>query len=174
MPAQISQITSLCGKGQLDPIKLALEQEIPSLSRDRQLQYCGHSSPCTSVPCRFQLSIWARCAVRKNQQHVVRYLWDSFLGPSGVEVPWESMRCAASRGSIALGEIFWAHDHACFQRIEPKGIFRPGGETQVGCAVDRDHFEYVDFILAHGADINAGLDNRHPLMSVIQRSANES
>lgn len=100
MPTQISQITSWCAEGQLDPIKLALEEEMPSLPREKQLQYCGHSSPCTSVLCSFQVVIWARCAARKNQLHIVRYLWDTFLGLSGVKVPWESMWCAASRGDF--------------------------------------------------------------------------
>lgn len=172
MPTQISQITSWCAEGQLDPIKLALEEEIPSLPREKQLQYCGHSSPCTSVLCSFQVVIWARCAARKNQLHIVRYLWDTFLGPSGVQVPWESMWCTASRGSIPLAEVFWTHDRTCFQRIEPKGVFRLGGETQVGCAISHGHFDYVDYILARGADINTGSDKRHPLMLVIRKSEN--
>ncbi|KAJ5585432.1 uncharacterized protein N7459_005232 [Penicillium hispanicum] len=170
MPLSVSQITSLCATGQLDQIKLVLEHDIPSLPEEDQLRYCCHSSPCTPSPCTRQITLWARCATRKDQQHIVRYLWDTFLGPGGVEVPWESLRCAASRGSISLAEIFWAHDRTCFQRVEPKGIFRPGGETQVGCAVSRGRFDYVDYILARGADVNAGSASWRPLLSVIRQT----
>lgn len=73
---------------------------------------------------------------------------------------------------LPLAEIFWTHDRTCFQRIEPKGVFRLGGETQVGCAISHGHFDYVDYILARGADINTGSDKRHPLMLVIRKSEN--
>ncbi|KAL8683131.1 MAG: hypothetical protein Q9186_000844 [Xanthomendoza sp. 1 TL-2023] len=91
-------------------------------------------------------------------------------------IPWSSLRDAAYRGDIPLAETFLQQDPDCFNATEPPPAIGPvdrDGHQQFNIAIRNDRFEYIDFMLAHGGDINAGFEGGNDLLRMVVRCAVE-
>lgn len=143
--------------GDLTGLSQYLEVLLPSLPREDQIQICIHGTKenCLNVPCLEKLTWLAQDAVKASQLVVFEYLWDKFLDPNHIPLSWPMLVSAAERGLIDFAESFWARDPDCFKILSP-GRWRgpPEGESQITSALQYNQFVYVDYILAHGADIN--------------------
>ncbi|KAI4256050.1 MAG: hypothetical protein L6R42_006430 [Xanthoria sp. 1 TBL-2021] len=91
-------------------------------------------------------------------------------------IPWHCLRDAAYRGDISLAETFFQRDPDCFNATEPPpaiGSVVRDGHQQFNIAIRNNRFEYIDFMLAHGGDINTGLDDGNDLLRMVVRCAVE-
>ncbi|KAL8802309.1 MAG: hypothetical protein Q9182_003887 [Xanthomendoza sp. 2 TL-2023] len=91
-------------------------------------------------------------------------------------IPWNSLRDAAYRGDIPLAQAFLQQDPNCFNATEPPPAIKlvdRDGHQQFNIAIRNDRFDYIDFMLAHGGDINAGLDAGNDLLRMVVRCAVE-
>ncbi|KAI4234286.1 MAG: hypothetical protein L6R40_006832 [Gallowayella cf. fulva] len=99
-----------------------------------------------------------------------------FASNGMASIPWTCLRGAAYRGDIALAETFFQRDPDCFNATEPRPAIGPvqrDGHQQFNIAIRNDQFEYIDFMLAHGGDINAGFDRGNDLLKMVVRCAAE-
>ena len=153
-PNKELQDLSRCGK--LDALRHYLEVIIPLLTSEDQKRLCIHTNEdCSSVPCLRKLSYLAEDAVVASQLGVFEYLWDMYLGHAHIHLTWQMLEWAATNGKIDFAESFWARDPECFSLLSPYRICGPPeGESQMIHAVRFSHFEYADYMLSHGAEIN--------------------
>jgi len=67
-----------------------------------------------------------------------------------------------------MGKVFWERDKNCFQVREPRSVHgTTGGETQINVAMRNGCYDYVDFMLERGADINAGYPERSVVRAAV-------
>ena len=151
------ELQDLVRIGDLSALRHYLEIVIPSSSREDQKRLCAHTTKdCLDAPCLKKLSYLAEDSVLASQREIFEYLWDRYLGSSQFQLSWRMLEWAATEGEINLAKSFWARDQGCFSLLSPCRIRGPpAGESQITHAVRFNHFEYADFMLAHGADINA-------------------
>ena len=91
-------------------------------------------------------------------------------------VPWNDLRRAAYEGNIVLAETLYQRDPDCFNTVEPPLVVGPvnrDGHQQFNIAIRNNRFEYIDFMLAHGGDINAGFARGNDLLRMVVRCAAE-
>ncbi len=164
-----SNILTWCLTGNLATLRHFLETTLPSLPRDQQAKYCNHAHyPCADVPCPSKTSSFATLAAQGGQPTVFAYLWDTFLAGREAKIPWDTLRAAAVLGSIPLAETFCARDRSCFMTVEPQSPHSTaGGETQVKVTMRHDRFDYVNYLLTHGADINCGFPAQSPVRAAV-------
>ena len=165
----------LCKDGDIEGVHTFLEKTLPSLPQEHQNALCSHlSGPCNELPCTATIVHSSAAAAQEGQAEVFAYLWDTFLAPRGTKaISWPCLRAAAFQGSIPLAQAFWSRDSECFDTTEPRAVHGPvarDSNHQVNIAIRNDRFEYVDFMLAHGADINAGFP-RNDLLKMVVRCA---
>lgn len=169
MPPSHAELLSFCSNGNLKELQGFLGETIYSLPRGEQIQYCNHAGePCRDVPCPSKVTNLADTATQAEQITVFVYLWDTFLQHLGVRIPWKSLHAAARIGSIPLAEAFCAREPDCFNTIAPKSPH--GGQpgvSQIGIAMRNDNFDYVNYMLAHGADINSGFPDHSPVRAAV-------
>ena len=48
-----------------------------------------------------------------------------------------------------------------------------GGASQISIAIRHDRFDYIDYMLAHGADINMGFHERNILRGVVRSAVDD-
>ncbi len=158
MPPSHADIGAYISSANLTALRTFLTENLPSLHKNEQAIYCHHfTPPCSSIPCPKQIINLLNTASQHNQPTIFAYLWDDFLLNTNPDprIPWESLRAAAVQGSIPLGEAFHARDQDCFNIFQPPAPHGPaGGSSQIKIAVRNDNFEYADFMLAKGADID--------------------
>ena len=166
------ELTKLSESGDVDGLQRMFEITIPSLPEDQRKNLCkclGAKKNCSLSPCLNMVRLYTWKAVRASQLTAFEYLWDRFLGPAGILLYWELLEPAASRGLIGFAKSFWARDSMCFSKISPDAAHGPlGGNSQIDYAVSNDHFEYADYMLAHGADINVNFPNTSRIRYAIQ------
>ena len=173
-------LPSLCEEGDLEEIRTYLEKILPSLPPSSQRLFCQHSidpKPCNDVPCTATISNLSEAAARGGQAEVFAYLWDCFLAPRGItSISWLCLKTAALRGSIPLGSVFWGRDRDCFSTIEPPSVHPQGKmrSRQIEFAIRKDQYEYIDFMLNHGADISAGAPDSDLLRMVVRCATNDA
>ena len=154
-PNREIQVLARCGD--LGALRHYLEVILPSLPKEDQEHLCVHTSKkCSSVPCLGKLNYLAEDSVIADQLAFFEYLWDEFLSATHVHLSWQMLEWAATNGRIDFAKSFWARDSKCFSILSPYRVRGPPeGESQIMHAVRFSHFEYADYMLAHGADINA-------------------
>ena len=153
------ELQDLTRCGDLSALRHHLEEIIPSLSIIDQNELCAHNTnPCGSnTPCLKKISYLAEDAVISSQLGIFEYLWDRWLGPGHVLLSWGSLIWAAAEGAIDFAESFWAREPSCFSRLSPETVRGPPeGESQITHALKFNKYDYADYILAHGVDINGG------------------
>lgn len=169
LPSQ-AELISLCANGNLTKLQTFLEKTLPSLPTDEQVKYCNHPvDPCDEVPCSIKVTNLANAAAEAGQIDVFTYLWEKYLGPRGSRIPWAALRAAARFGSIPIAEAFYARDPNCFNTVEsesPRG--GPVRNTQIDVAIRQDNYDYVDYLLAHGADMNYQFPERSPVRAAVR------
>ena len=174
-------LLALCKSGDVESVQTFLEKTLPSLPQERQASFCHHSrsaadSPaCGDVPCTTRIVRLSEAAVQGGQADVFAYLWDTFLGPRGITtISWPCLWTAASQGALPLAQNFHARDPHCFNRFEEQQTVHPQGVkriSQIEVAIRNDRFEYLDFMFAHGADINAKIPGKDLLRMVVRCAA---
>lgn len=166
-------LDALCKDGDIEGVRTSLKKTLPSLPQDRQNTFCSHlPGPCNELPCTASVIHLSAAAAQGGQAEVFAYLWDTFLAPRGTKaIPWPCLRAAAFQGSISLAQVFWSRDPECFGATEPRAVHGPVASDrnhQVNIAIRNDRFEYIDFMLAHGADINAGFPSNDLLKMLVR------
>lgn len=165
-------LDALCKNGDIEGLQIFLEKTLPSLPQEHQNTFCSHLlGPCNELPCTASIVHLSTAAAQEGHAKVFAYLWDKFLAPRGAKaIPWPCLRAAAFQGSMPLAQAFWSRDPDCFGATEPRAVHGPGARDsnhQINIAIRNDQFEYVDFMLAHGADINAGFPRNDLLKMVV-------
>lgn len=170
-------LAALCKDGNIKGVQTFLEKTLPSLPRERQYVFCHHLTGdprlCDDLPCTASMIHLSETAAQGGQAEIFAYLWNTFLAPRGItSVSWPCLKTAAFQGAIPLAQAFWFRDPDCFNTIEPRAVHPPGARRsgQVEIAIRNDRFEYIDFMLAHGADINAGGND---LLRIVVRCAKD-
>ena len=156
---------ALCKTGDIESVQTFLENTLPSLPRDRQSSFCHHfngdATICDDLPCTTQVIHLSEAAARGGQADMFAYLWDTYLAPRGISsIPWQCLKISAFQGAINLARTYWQRDSDCFKTIEPQSVHPVGARRsrQIETAIRSDRFEYIDFMLAHGAHINTCKD----------------
>ena len=174
-------LTALCVDGDLEGVKEFVEQTLPSLPRERQSTFCPHFTrsynTCNDLPCTANIINLSEAAAQGGQVDVFAYLWDTFLAPRGItSISWPCLRTAALQGSISLAQAYWSRDPDCFNTMGPLSVHPPGVRRplQVETAIRSDRFDYIDFMLAHGADINAGFFGNDMLRMVVRCAVDDA
>lgn len=170
-----SELTSWCAEGNLTGVREFLEKDFALLPPEGRAAYCAHTpTPCNDVPCREKTTEMAIAAAEGDQVEVFAYLWDMYLAAEGAEIPWAALKAAARHGSITLAEAFYCRDPKCFTRSVLKAENgRVLGGSQIKVALLKDHLHYVDFLLAHGADINADFPEQSPVRAAVRCDGDE-
>ncbi|PLB52481.1 ankyrin [Aspergillus steynii IBT 23096] len=165
-----SDLTAWCSEGNLSGVRDFLEQDFALLPPEGRIEYCGHASkPCDHVPCREKITQMAVAAAEGDQDEVFAYLWDMYLAAEGAEIPWPALKAAARHGSVPLAEAFYCRDPTCFTKSVLKAPHgRVLGGSQIKVALLKDHLHYIDFLLAHGADINAEFPEQSPVRAAVR------
>ena len=159
-------LVALCKTGDIEGVQIFLEKTLPSLPRERQNNFCHHSTGdptiCDDLPCTTSLIHLSEAAAQGGQADIFAYLWDSFLAPRGISsISWPCLKTAAFQGDVLLAQAFWSRDPTCFNTVEPRAVHPAGTgrkSRQIEVAIRNDRFEYINFMLAHGADVNASND----------------
>ncbi|KAL8749751.1 MAG: hypothetical protein Q9184_006681 [Pyrenodesmia sp. 2 TL-2023] len=116
-------------------------------------------------------------ASQGNSPSLFAYLWDTHLAPHGMKsIPWDCLRAAAYQGNIPLAKVFYERDAECFSTTEPSPVIGPTGRDnhqQFNIAIRNDRFDYIDFMLAHGGDLNRGFDDGNDMLRMVVRCAAE-
>ncbi|KAL8939751.1 MAG: hypothetical protein Q9211_002598 [Gyalolechia sp. 1 TL-2023] len=170
-----------CKQGDVHRVRSFLQTTLPSLSPSSQRDFCLHHCspasiiPCSALPCPVALTRLLVAASEGSSPTIFAYLWDIHLAPRGItSIPWDCLRIAAYKGDIPLGTTFFERDRACFRAAAPPTALLPGrrdGHQQFNIAIRNDRFDYIDFMLAHGGDINVGLDGGHDILRMVVRCA---
>lgn len=159
---------ALCKTGDIEGVRTFLERTLPVLPPEYQISFCDHFAAdplqCHDTPCTALVTHLSEAAAREGQTDMFAYLWDFFLAPRGISsIPWQCLKVSASKGFIDLAQAFWLRDPDCFNAIEPPSA-HPIGATrsrQIKIAIRSDRFNYIDFMLAHGVEINTNDDILH-------------
>ncbi|KAK3174849.1 hypothetical protein OEA41_002095 [Lepraria neglecta] len=175
MQLSLSALRELCSTGNLSDLREFLEFALPSLPKEAQSQYHYHiNQACSETPCPSLLAILLETAARANQTAIFAYIWDTLFSQKGASIPWQSLRAAALLGSTAMGEVFYARDPGCFKITQPAAVHGPkGGSSQILIAMRHGHLDYVNFMLTHGADINAGGPEHSPVRAAVQHTVDD-
>ena len=171
-------LDALCKDGDIERVQTFLEKTLASLPQERQNTSCSRlPGPCNELPCTASIIHLSVAAAQEGQAEVFTYLWDTFLASRGTKaIPWPYLRAAAFQGSIPLAQAFWSRDPECFDTTEPRAVHGPVARDrnhQVNIAIRNDRFEYIDFMLAHGADINARFPSNDLLKMVVNCAADD-
>ena len=158
----------LCKTGDVEGVQIFLERKLPAMPPERQISFCDHfaANPlqCRDIPCTALVTHLSEAAAREGQTDMFAYLWDFFLAPRGISsVPWQCLKASASKGFIDLAQAFWLRDPNCFNVMEPPSV-HPIGATRsrsIKIAIRSDRFDYIDFMLAHGVNMNRNDDILH-------------
>lgn len=174
-------LTALCKDGNIEGVQTFLEQTLPSLPRERQTTFCSHftrnSNTCDDLPCTARIINLSEAAAQEGQVDVFTYLWDTFIAPRGItSISWPCLKTAAFQGAIPLAQAYWPRDPDCFNTKGPLSVHPPGVRRplQVETAIRSDRFNYIDFMLAHGADINAGFFGNDILRTVVRCAVDDA
>ena len=177
MDSQLSQqdIHGLCKDGNVGRLAVFLESTLPILAQERQRDLCSHGpSHCDEIPCTASIMNYCIAGASAKQAVVFEYLWDKHLTARGIrKVPWLCLKAAAFQGNLTLAQTFWLRDPDCFRHTELLHVRGPPEEHYNGqfkIAIRNDRFEYIDFMIAHGADINAGFP-QSDILSMVARCA---
>ena len=154
-------LDAFCKDGDVEGLQTFLDKTLPSLPQERQITFCPHLlGPCNELPCTASIAHLSAAAAEEGQAEVFTYLWDTYLAPSGTKaIPWPCLKAAAFQGNIPLAQAFWSRDPECFDATEPRALHGSAARSrnhQINIAIRNDRFDYIDFMLARGADINAG------------------
>lgn len=174
-----SDLKEWCAEGNLDGIRDFYEIEFPLLPPEGRTAYCTHTEKSchdAHIPCRAMTRQLAIVAAEADQVDVFAYLWDMDLAKEDaeVEIPWAALKAAARFGSIPLAEAFYCRDPKCFSRAVLKDSNgRVLGGSQIKTALLKDHLHYVDFLLIHGAHINAEFPGQSPVRAAVVSVADE-
>ena len=168
----LAALQNMCRNGDLPGLRSFFSTEFPSISQERRLQYCAHGSnpeSCKINFCPRKAEHLAEDAAGASQVPVFEYIWDTFLLSYQQPLSWAMLKAAALQGSVALAESFWERDKGCFKVLEPAHPHgSPGGTSQITIALRNDRYEYTEYILAHGADINSRMHEHSILRSIIR------
>lgn len=174
-------LTALCKAGDIEGVQKFVEQTLPSLPGEGQKTFCCHltgdSDKCNDLPCTASIIHLSEAAAQGGQVEVFAYLWDTYLAPRGItSISWPCLKIAAFQGAIPLAQAYWSRDSDCFNTIGPRAVHPPGirRSLQVETAIRSDRFEYIDFMLAHGADINAGFVGNDLLRMVVRCAVDDA
>ena len=174
-------LTALCKDDDIKDVQKFIEQTLPVLPKERQKAFCSRlscdSETCNDLPCTARTIQLLEAAAQGGQVEVFTYLWDTFLAPRGItSIPYPCLRTAAFQGAIPLAQAYWSRDPDCFKAFSPPAVHppRPRRPFQVATAIRSDRFEYIDFMLAHGADINAGFPANDLLRMVVRCAVDDA
>ena len=177
----LQTLALLCTDGKIEDIRAFAEQILPSLPKESQKSFCGHlignSERCNDLPCTTSIIHLAETAASGGQVEVFTYLWDTFLFPRGItSISWPCLATAAYQGSIPLAQAYWDRDRDCFSTIGPRAVYPPIAKRplQVEKAIRSDRFEYIDFMLAHGADTKGGFWGKDILRMVVRCAVDDA
>lgn len=179
-PPSHSALDTFCSTGDLDSARAFFEATLPSLGPEQLISYCSHAGPkCHNTPCPSLVTTLCETAARSNQANIFAYLWDAFLssneeGTGIIRIPWQCLRSAAILGSLSLAEAFFNRDPDCFRSVEPAAAHGTnGGASQINIAIRHDRFDYIDYMLAHGADIDMGFHEQNILRGVVRSAVDD-
>jgi len=96
-------------------------------------------------------------AANLKKVDVLTMIWDAFA-PGSTFIDHDVLDNNACNPSIALAEAIHARSPDCFNQTAGGWL-----QTQVETAILCDNYDYVDYMLAHGADIN----QRHPFYTAL-------
>lgn len=166
-------IHAWCKNGNLANMQAFLDTTLPALPHDYQRDYCSHpDKQCNDLPCTISILNYAHAATEGRQVKTFEHLWDTYLAPRGIQsIPWPCLKAAAFHGDVTLAQTFHTRDPLYFQSTESSasagpspspgaGLGAAGRNNQFKIAIRNNRFDYIDIMLAHGADINrdAGSD----------------
>jgi hypothetical protein len=102
-------------------------------------------------------------------------LFDTFLSPRGIPIPWLCLLAAAGLGSVEFAEVFEQRQQRWCNRVETEEPIRglPVWPTQIKKAVWAGKFEYIDFMIRCGADINIGGVEQSAVASLVGRQEDD-
>lgn len=176
----LESLAALCKDGDVDGVQKYVET-LPSLPKERQTTFYSHFTPisntCDELPCTASIINLSNTAAQGGQVHVFVYLWDTCLAPRGItSISWPCLKTAAFQGSIPLAQAYWSRDPDCFNKLGPVSVHPPGVRSplQVETAIRSDRFGYIDFMLAHGANINAGFFGNDIHRMVVRCAADDA
>ena len=180
IPPSHSALDRFCSTGDLDSVRAFFEATLPSLRPEQQISYCSHAGPkCQHTPCLSLVTTLCETAARSNQANIFAYLWDNFLSSNEQgtiinRIPWQCLRSAAILGSLSLAEAFFNRDPDCFSSVAPAAPHGTnGGASQISIAIRHDRLDYIDYMLAHGADINMGFHEQNVLRGVVRSAVDD-
>uniref|UniRef100_A0A8H7N8F5 Uncharacterized protein n=1 Tax=Bionectria ochroleuca TaxID=29856 RepID=A0A8H7N8F5_BIOOC len=175
-------LLNLVKEGNATAILKFLSHDFPQLTPAVRDEYTTPSalSSSFSLPSRLLLAI-----VEADAPDVFMIIWDSFYAPHAVDkprppsnsherhpygdervqIPWECLKRSAVNGSIELASAFIKCEPTALARAPPYSI-HPEGRlgSLIISALRYRRFEYVDYILAQGVDIN----HEWPRVSVLR------
>ena len=178
-PSHIA-LATFCSTGDLDSTRVFFEATLPSLRPEQRISYCSHAGPkCHNTPCPSLVTNLCETAARSNHANIFAYLWDTFLssneeGAVIIRIPWQCLRSAAILGSLSLAEAFFSRDSDCFRTVAPPAAHgMNGGASQISIAIRHDRFDYIDYMLAHGADIDMSSHKQNILRGVMNSAIDD-
>lgn len=168
--ADLANLTSWCSQGNLDDITHFFNKGPPEILKDGQVQLqTPGSGTLQTIPYKLLLTRLLNTASEAGQVEVFEYLWDGFLKPQGIQIPWDSLKAAARQGSLQLAEAIRQREPNFFARGEPKGPRGSQlGNTQIKVALRCGNLHYVDYLLSLGADINENFPEQSPIRATVR------
>ena len=167
-----------CKSGDIDTVRSYFEATPSPISSP---QTDSSTSPSPASPRRLILNrtsitsiLIAAC--EGNQSSTFAYIWDEIITPhEPTPIPWPCLKAAAHHGSILLAQELWARDPDCFKTTEPPAIrgYQRDGHQQFNIAIRNDNYDYIDFMIAHGGDLNAGLEGDNDILKMVVNCAVE-
>jgi len=157
--------------GSLTPLRTFCCTTLPSLPVSTRKKYCDHVyKDCSDIPCTSLLTRLAISAAEGGQVSTFTFIFDTFLSPRSIAIPWLCLLAAADLGSIELAGAFEKRQNDWCNVFEKKDpIFGyPVWPTQIKKKILRGKFRYIDFMIACGADVNIGGMEQSPIMGLVR------
>lgn len=173
--AELSRLISWCQEGNLKELEDFFDNKLARLLNcgTVELDVSGSSAPQV-IPYGTLLDRLLNAASACGQVLAFEYIWDSFMRGRRSQIPWESIRGAARRGSVQLAESFHYREPLFWTRKPPQdprtGIHHG---SQIKTALLQGNLPYIDYLLGLGANINDDFPEQSPIRATIRSEADD-
>ncbi|KAF7555948.1 hypothetical protein G7Z17_g1786 [Cylindrodendrum hubeiense] len=148
----------------IDGLSNFISNTLPQLSTEIQEAYTALPALQSDVS---QPAHLLMAAARAQSPQIFKFLWDALYAPHNVgeaealsnshtpvKIPWACLIHAAQRGSIPLARVFVICEPAALARVQPPVAHGRRSGSQILSAMRAGNLEYIDFMRAHGVDLN--------------------
>ncbi len=153
-PPWSSCILGLVSSATSEQVHEFLSYDIHWLPREKLCAHVGDTGNwkvCNDVPCKRVVDFMIELAATPEKLDLFTMLWDTFA-PWKTTIAPEVLHSNARAPSMPFAEALRVRIPDCFNRTAGSWQF-----TQLACAVLCDNYDYADYMLDHGADINRQL-----------------